>query len=1010
MDNALPEGFTAVDSGQPTQLTLVENSLPEGFTAVNPNEINSPSIRSGLELEQEMTSDQTKRLSDLTSRREENHRRSRDRHLERFGVEKPPLTKNREQILLGKGVEVGGTSLTGARTQASFTSNPIPTITKGLLAEFPEATEQNLNVRFIQFVPKADLEKQIDTAISIGNARSEEEISGKLENNPNLTESDKGKIIARNMNAVLTRLPGLELVYNDPNNDGRVTAVNPSGAEIGDFSELLGPSIPTTLEIGGGTVGTIAGASGGGLPGAVVFGGLGGAAGRGAGEAMRLGIGIMMGVEPSEADFLDPVTDEAIAGGINNALGAGISSLIAGRIASAVANGKFGISAARFGNFLDPQTFSRNAKAIEEFNKLAKSKGLKPLARPTFGQLNENKFLMGEEEGFKNANGVITQQKAENGRLLDDVSSSFDKGGFIKKDADIVIGRIAGDIERRIRAREATLGRQLELSEAREEAIQVDNILRGDIATDNVLAAESLRDISKKASDKILKERFGKRFTEIEEQTSGLSIEPKSTIAEAKKIIAERDEQSFKARVGEEDSLLNRAEGAGVEQGSFKALIVDVNGDTILNPEIPKSLVTFKGLDKTSSELKAVKRLKDVGAGQSASSRTIARLIGASEDDLIALLDKHGLKEVKDNLFTLRSEYGEAKRLNEKSIGKMLNKDQDGNFKVDDVDVFEKVILNPSAALGIKSILVESGQEAEIGLIREGIRDVYAKKFLPEGAAPNQLKPQALNWFNQNELALKQYFSPAELKAFKNPAQMAIKEQKNREKMRKAQEFMRKEFGADLANTKETPQEFMDIIFNKATPSNMAKLKGSLIPERWTEFKDMFRGEMLARMRRSPSEGGLDKDRLFSAIAKSKTPTTRELVNRNTIEQVLGKKEVENLSTFAEAIRILEKAAPNIERETGASKLAKQAVRFFVKPLSVMSRRVKSVMTLGKNNVENSMEQALSDPIRLEKMIKSVREFREDPLSQTALIGFVDAIGNDFIDKNLELEKQLKEE
>lgn len=932
---------------------------------------------------QSVTPQQQARLEQLRQSREETFRRQRERFLP-GGIEPQRSAPGREELLLQQGLETEGPALRTSRLRASFTSNPIPTITQGLLEEFPDASAEQLNVRFEPLVPTKELQQQIDNATNEANAASEREIRERMADGEEISQETRSKIFGRNLQTFLTKMPGLELVYDNPAT-GRTTVANPVGADIGDLAEFAGPSLPFTGELVGGTAGGIIGAPGG-VPGVVGGSAVGGGLGSGTGEAARLGIGRMIGAEPEEADFIDPVLSRSGTGAFNSALGGGINALISKSIAKQVAAGKFGIEAARFGNFLDPATFARNKAAVDKFNQLAAERGLPPV-KPTFGQLSGSEEALNFERSLASVDSPLTAMKAENARLIDDVASSFNpKSGALKRgEVPKLINRIAGEIEKRIVQQEKTLGRKITESEAREVAAQTKNIISSEMRTDNALAADSLRQAADDAERTVFGEKFGAQFRGIEERAAGVNVQPQDVRQTAQNIQREQADEVFQLSNAEEQKFLQAAADS---------------------PDV----VSFEGLSRGLSNLKELKRKIDSGQLPDKNSRTAARLIQAGENDLQQALVNAGREDILQDLLTTRQAFGEAKRLSKKAFGRLLSRDRTGNFKVDDADVFQRIVLNPGTAPAIKSMLIDSGQEAQIPLIREGIRDIYARRFLPEGAAPGQLdKAAAQNWFNQNERALKQFFSDKELAAFKNPAVVAKQESANRKKLQIAQKKMRQWFGADLASTKDTPQEFMDTVFNKGTPTRMKQLKALLPGDQWENFKDLYRTELLSKVRAGAAEPGFNVSKLFAQTGQAQNASAREVIGRQTAEQVLGKKELADLQTYGDAIQVLNKIGNTPVKAEALPRGLRAIKQFFVPPLSIASRRANVLLNEGKTIIERRMERALADPEKLDKMIKAVNEFQKDKFSQATVIGFIDALGSDTLDQLAEIEQEIKE-
>lgn len=950
--------------------------------------------------QQTITEEQQLRLQELRGARLQ---RDRDRQLalgERFGVESPPESIGREELLLQQGFEVGGPALRLARLRAGFASNPIPAITEGLLEAFPDSTPEQLNLRYEQRVPTDELEREIDDATLSAQAQTDRELRERAANGEEITQEVRNKVTGRNLQTALANLPGLELVYDDPVT-GRATVANPAQGDIGDLAELAGPALPFGGELVGAGTGAVFGAPGN-APGIVAGAAVGGGVGRGAGEAARLGIGRVLGVEPEEADFIDPVLSETGLGAFNSALGGTINALVARSIAKRVAGGQFGLEAARFGNFLDPVTFSQNQKALERFNQLAREKGIQALPKPTFGQLTGNKEVLDFERSLASSQGPLNRAKIENARLLDDVATAFNpKSGEIKRqDVGRLISRIASEIDKRISSREAELGRAISESEAREVSSQVGNILQADFRTDNALAADSLRQAALDAENTIFRERFGQQFRNIAQRSQGILGEAENLRQEALNIGREQSEEIF--GLSGQGGLAQQAEAA-----TRPSTLIDDQGEIIVDfPE-----VKLDAFLRDTSNLKELKRKVDAGQVNDKDSRTLARFIASAERDTENILRQAGREDILEDLLATRANFGQAKQLSQKAFGKLLSRDSSGNFRVDDADVFQRVVLNPSSATGIKSMLIDSGQESQLALIREGIRDVYARRFLPEGAQPNQLdKAAAQNWFNQNERALSVYFSPKELSEFKSPAILARKEKENRKKMELAQKKMRKWFGADLAETRDNPQKFMDTVFSKGTPQRMQQIKRILPSDQWSIFKDLYRNDLLAKIRSDSSSDGFNLNKLFSQTGQSNSASTRELIGRQTAEQILGKKEIRDLKSYGEALQILRQQGSRIVQDDTVSRRLRNVVRFFVKPLSVMSRRANALINEGQNNIETRMERALADPVKLKKMIQAVNEFKKDKISPAAATAFVDVLGSDVFDDLSAIEEEINQE
>ena len=947
------------------------------------------------------------RARNIQWEREDIDRKSRGLYLEKHGTDPGErLETSREEELLLKGVETEGPSLMGARTRASFTTNPTKMIEQGLAEEYPEADPKEFNVRYIQTGTDEVLTKNLDNIFTLVSQEANKQIEERVEGGEELSAADKNKITSRLLQDNIFRVPGLEMIYDNPET-GQATAVNPPGMDIGDVTDMAGGALPFVGEVAGATAGTIWGAKhgwGSAMGAAGLFGGMG----RGLGETMRLGFGRTMGWEPTEEEFIDPVVSEAQHGAIYSALGAGVSATIANRLAVLLTKGKISIGMAHFGNFLDPVTFAKNKAAVKTYNAMAKERGFKPIT-PTAGQMFGSKALQKIEANLVNDyKGPIGKAHIENGKLLDDVAGSFNKGGIITSKVDMTTTRIANEMEKRIRAKEAKIDRRLNESEAREVASQVQNILRSEMNLKDSFAAGALREMGEKAEKQIFgKEGFGRRYKAIDDEAGHVKGEPSETRAMGKKLQAEERALAFRVSSGEATSSVNNAADAGTAEEIVKYFIQDKAGNVILNPVIPKNLTTFTGMDKTASKLKALlRKINSMDAGLGA--REIGLLISAIEKDIEATLKKHGLNDVLKDVQTLRTDFAAARQLSDRSIGLLIKKDKSGNWTTVNEDVFNKIILDPAGAFGIKAMLTKTGQADQISIFRRGIRHLYSQKFLPEGAAPNQLKGAAKQWFNTNKDALKHYFTPEELKAFQHPAQVAAREGKYRASFDVLKKKLRTGLQADLSMTSQTPQEFMNIIFNKGTASSMRQIKALLSPDRFTEFKSLFSGELFSKIRDSASKQGFNEEKMFSIMAIGPNPSSSESIKRAMIQQVLGPKETGDLVAFAKMLKILNDKATSGAAESFSSKVATQIVRFFVKPLSQTSRRVKAVISTGKLNIENSMEIALADPILLEKMIASVRSFQNDTKLQTALQAFVSAIGPEVLDKNNELEAQLK--
>ena len=151
-------------------------------------------------------------------------------------------------------------------------------------------------------------------------------------------------------------------------------------------------------------------------------------------------------------------------------------------------------------------------------------------------------------------------------------------------------------------------------------------------------------------------------------------------------------------------------------------------------------------------------------------------------------------------------------------------------------------------------------------------------------------------------------------------------------------------------------------------------------------------------------------NKLFAQTGTASSASTRELVGRETASQVLGKNELKNLSDYGNALQILQQQGEKVVADTAVDKRIKNIIRFVVKPLSVMSRRVNALNSEGKNIVESRMEAALTNPQQLKKMINAIESFRKKKIPPASVIAFIEVLGSDLTDQLNEIEQEIVQE
>jgi len=958
---------------------------------------------------QPLRPEQTQRLAEIRQQKQEQQSYERQRALETYGMPPPEGGQpSREEILLQQGVETEGAPLRLARMKAGFTSNPVPVIKQGLAEQFPDADPNSFMVRYIPRAPMEEIEKEMEDVIATGNRMAINEINERKQNGELIDDALKQKIFDRNLQTELTKMPSLELVYNNPET-GRVTSANPTGADIGDFAELLGPALPFVGETLGAGLGAIGGAASP-VPGGTVLGaGAGGAAGGGIGEGARLGIGRMIGVEPEEADWIDPVLSQSKESGVTSFLGGALNNVLTRVLAKGVAKGQFGLETARLARFIDPDQFAKNKQAVKRMNEIAKERGISLGARASIGQLSEDKRLLAMEKQLQQAGSPLDEISVEQARFLDAANTAFTpEGGLKRESVSDLVETIQNKIKDDIARREDLLGRELELSEAQEMALQVENILKKNVATKNALGQEGLRDAAEKAKQLILREDYGTRFNEIERRAAEIEGIPETFAQEARDNLAMGAEEVSPTFSEADKAFIRDAAIADTEEAASlkfpkKFAFVDADGNLQSENITPANVKKFRGFMRTSQNLKRLKRRADSGTLQDRDSKLYDGFIDAIEKDMEKIATEAGRKDIYNDLVKLREGYGSKKMMYSEAFGKLMKKDPVGNWTVTEPEFFEKILLGNDGnnAIAAKSLLEEANLlDNQIPLIQQGIKDVYKRKFLatgePEPLTPARVRTSEI-WFEENKESLKQFFSDKEIAQFKSPTVFAKKEQANRKKLEKANQKLREWFGTDLANT--DPANFMAKLQSKMTVSRARKLKNILPEENWKELQGLYSQEVLANVRSLASEPGFSVKKAFEELALGPAPTSKELIGREVMEEFMGKKFVKDFADYADGMRVLHKTASNVEKVAQMPEEAKQLLRFFTQPLSQAGRRTRAILSLGMLNVDRRMQRAMANPESWEKMMKAVKKFDQRGLNEASATAatrlIYEALGND---------------
>ena len=711
---------------------------------------------------------------------------------------------------------------------------------------------------------------------------------------------------------------------------GQEQFFNPPGGEFGDIAALPGQATVVVPEV----IGGVTGAAFGGPPGGIA----GAAGGAGFGEALRLQIGELVGVNPdltaSEQTIraASEAGQAAIIDTLTFGLGTGARRLLRGAPAP-------GAPAGVLEEFGGP--------VLEEG--LARGRLLQAEFRETFG----TDLPLNTEQVLRDVADVQSRELAGAAAIVRGRAPG-EQLRIQRREQAVAMREAAEQILGREGVPTAAAGRQLQtvarrapqeaIAEQRRQLATFDvNLARQEQITtvQSIDAGAAIRETLEGQRD-ALETRFDFRYDQLREATGSVEVSLAPIAPTAKSALKQLDEDIFASLAPENRTIIEDAIGAS------------------------EKTVSFDVIQRALSDLRAERRLIRKKLSPRRNIGQVEQLIKSLEDSRSAAL--RGRPDIAKQIVDLEADFAAARtRVDRGLVGRLLRPAEGGGFKLADDQVIPTILRNPDLARKMADVFSDPKFQFQPGArleIQQGLLAALREGSIDDITGRMSSK-KFKNFRAKNKTVFNAFFDETTNKRMNTLNGALAEGERLTARLEKITTDLNRTFGMNLQ--KLDPSQVMSRIFSgraRDIPENLRRAR--VIARRDPVVFEEFQKATLAQLRRASTKATSQEPGKLSFTGLVQIAQNKEMVDE--LSRIMGPRWRRGFEVLVDALdttRMRSTDAAAIQGMQAAGEpgtVIQGALRVIWPPLAREGRALTGVLRANRESVIRSLDSILADP------------------------------------------------
>lgn len=423
-----------------------------------------------------------------------------------------------------------------------------------------------------------------------------------------------------------------------------------------------------------------------------------------------------------------------------------------------------------------------------------------------------------------------------------------------------------------------------------------------------------------------------------------------------------------------------------------RRLVDDIISRNVLRDEqgniVGVRSVDYRALADDISAVRGALRDEHTGRGPTRNAELLADLRDGLIEDRVALLQRAGRDDLVAQFRQVEAWYrGEKDLLERGVVGRLFNTADPVNPRIADERVFRTIMADRNGAETVSSILSQRGFEAERETMRAAIRGRWQEEVIRDG----RVDRQAHNRFMANEgRHLDLFFSPAEARAFRSPAEIQQLLTAREARDRALTDEFNQTAAGQIRSLRDTSQAF-GMTWRANQPEPAIAINQALVRYARATGDSGPLEAYRAAARQEIRDSLLRVDSAASPTGQAQFNLTgfRDYLNSHAtqIEQVLGR-------TYQQDLRQLERQVATVTAEP-AQAISPEArapairhlVRGYLGQFTTPGRLLTSALRIQQNTIDEAMARMVLDPEVLRQVLRRTQPITAQQFGRLAASG-----------------------